>query len=253
MRRATTWIALTLAVGCAATDNGSSEPFVVTATYPHDPEAYTQGLVWADGVLFESTGRYGHSELRRVDLSTGRVLARRSLGTDRFGEGLALHGERLFQLTWESGVVYVYTAETLAPIDSFTYSGEGWGLASDGTSLFLSDGSDSIRVISPETFRAERVVRVRYRGEPLRRLNELEFVGGVLLANVYETNYVARIDPITGEVREVMDFGALYPNRAPYAEVMNGIAIAPESGQLLLTGKRWPIMFQVQLPPSTVP
>jgi glutamine cyclotransferase len=253
MRRAIVWAALILVVGCGSTDSESAEPFVVTATYPHDRDAYTQGLVWADSVLYESTGRYGYSELRRVDLPSGRVLARRSLGTDRFGEGLALHGERLFQLTWESGVAYVYSAETLAPIDSFTYGGEGWGLASDGTNLLLSDGSDSIRIVSPETFRTLRVIHVRYRGEPLRRLNELEFVDGALLANVYETNYVARIDPITGEVSAVLDFGALYPNRAPYAEVMNGIAIAPESGQLLLTGKRWPTMFQVQLRPSVVP
>ncbi len=234
-------------LACARPGDDSPPEFEVTARFPHDTTAYTQGLVWDDSVLYESTGRYAHSELRRVELRTGRVLASRALPTSRYGEGLALLGGRLYQLTWKSRVGYVYDAATLAPLDSFTYAGEGWGLATDGAALLMSDGSDSVRVLSPATFRAERVIHVRYNGAPVIKLNELEYVDGALLANVYETDLVLRIDPTSGEVTQVLDFGALYPDRPLGADVLNGIAIAPESGQLLLTGKYWPVMFQVRL------
>jgi glutamine cyclotransferase len=221
--------------------------YEVTARFPHDSSAYTQGLLWADGVLFESTGLYGHSDVRRVDLRSGRVLASRTLPADRFGEGLALLKGRLYQLTWKEGVAYTYDAATLAPRDSFHYAGEGWGLATDGTSLIMSDGSDSLRFLSPETLRVQRVIHVHYEGAPLYQLNELEYVNGEVLANVYESNWVLRIDPATGNVREAIDFADLYPDRPPSAEVMNGIALAPDGKQLLLTGKYWPVMFQVRL------
>ncbi len=241
----------TAAVSFAAVSCGRSEgqhaAYDVTATYPHDPTAYTQGLFWADSILFESTGLYGHSSVRRVELQTGRVLASRPLAANRFGEGLALLDGRLYQLTWESGVAYTYDPATLAPGDSLQYAGQGWGLTTDGTSLIMSDGSDSLRVLSPATFRVERVVHVRYNGAPLKDLNELEYDRGDVLANVYQTNWVLRIDPKTGNVRELLDFADLYPNRTPTAEVMNGIAIAPDGRQLLLTGKFWPKLFQVRL------
>ncbi len=228
---------------------GHHEPadYEETAHFPHDPTAFTEGLVSADSVLFESTGLYGHSELRRVDLRSGRVLASRALPANRFGEGLALLNDRLFQLTWKAGVAYTYDAATLAPGDSFHYTGEGWGLTTDGTSLIMSDGSDSLRFLSPSTFQIERVIHVRYDDAPLVQLNELEYVDGELLANVYQTNWVVRIDPATGVVREAIDFSDLYQNRPPLADVMNGIALAPDGRQLLLTGKRWPVLFQVQL------
>ena len=225
----------------------SAASYQVTGRFPHDPTAYTQGLVWADGALFESTGLYGHSELRRVDLRSGRVLASRPLTADRFGEGLALLNGRLYQLTWKEGVAYTYDAATLAPRDSFPYAGQGWGLATDGTSLIMSDGSDSLRVLSPATFQVQRVVHVRYNGAPLYQLNELEYVNGEVLANVYQSNWVMRIDPATGTVREAIDFADLYPERPATAEVMNGIALAPDGSQLLLTGKLWPVLFQVRL------
>ena len=232
---------------CGGSERDSAALFDVTARLPHDPTAYTQGLVWANGALFESTGLNGHSEIRRVDLHTGRVLASRALAGDRFGEGLALLSGRLYQLTWKSGIAYTYDAATLTPGDSIPYPGEGWGLATDGKSLIMSDGSDSLRVVSPTDFHVERVVHVRYKGAPLYQLNELEYVNGEVLANVYQSNWVLRIDPATGDVRESMDFSDLYRDRSPTAEVMNGIAIAPDSGQLLLTGKLWPIMFEVRL------
>jgi glutamine cyclotransferase len=246
LRRAT--VLLTLVIAACRSE---PVPFEVTGEFPHDPAAYTQGLVWADGVLYESTGRYGYSQVRRVDLTTGRVLEARSLAPNRFGEGLALLNGKLFQLTWESNVAYVLDAATLALQDSITYPGQGWGLATDGTMLYLSDGSDSIRVVSPDGFAPQRVIKVRLQGSPLLKINELEFVNGEILANVYETNWVVRIDPATGEVRETIDFTQLFPNRPGTAEVMNGIALAPDSGQLLLTGKFWPTMFQVRLRPVT--
>lgn len=232
---------------CRDTERHTPTRYEVTARFPHDSLAYTQGLLWADGVLFESTGLYGHSDVRRVDLRSGRVLASRALSADRFGEGLALLKGRLYQLTWKDGVAYTYDAATLAPRDSFRYSGEGWGLATDGTSLIMSDGSDSLRVLSPETFQVQRVVHVHYQGAPLYQLNELEYVNGEVLANVYQSNWVLRIDPTTGDVREAIDFADLYPERPASADVMNGIALAPDGKQLLLTGKLWPVLFQVRL------
>jgi len=238
-----------LGTACKDNERHRSESYEVTADFPHDSDAYTEGLVWADSVLFESTGRYGHSELRRVDLRTGRVLTARSLAANRFGEGLTWLSGRLYQLTWKEGIAYTYDAATLAPGDSFHYAGEGWGLTTDGTSLIMSDGSDSLRFLSPTTFRVERVVHVRYNGAPLFRLNELEYANGEILANVYESNWVMRIDPVTGTVREAIDFADLYEKRSALAEVMNGIALSPDGRQLLLTGKQWPVLFQVRLRP----
>lgn len=241
---------LALSISCARSEGADGPAYEVTARFPHDSTAYTQGLVWSDSVLYESTGRYGYSDVRRVDTHSGKVLASRKLAADRFGEGLALLNGRLYQLTWQSGVAYTYDAATLAPRDSFTYAGEGWGLATNGTSLIMSDGSDSLRILSPSTFQVERVVHVRYNGAPLFKLNELEYVDGTVLANIYESNWVVRIDPATGLVTELLDFAELYATRSPKAEVMNGIALSPDK-QLLLTGKMWPVMFQVRLRSTT--
>ena len=242
-------------VGCDGA-RGAEEPpaYTVVARWPHDAAAYSQGLVWHDSVFFESTGLYGRSQLRRVHPRSGTVLASVALPANRFGEGLALLHNRLYQLTWESHVAYVYVAATLAPIDSFTYAGEGWGLETNGTSLIMSDGSDSLRFMSPATHRVEHVVHVRYRDAPLSRLNELEYVAGELFANVYESDRVARIDPLTGNVRQLLDFTDLYPRdqRPPGAGVMNGIAATP-SGTLMLTGKLWPVMFEVRLKGTRAP
>jgi len=224
-------------------------PFEVVARFPHDTGAYTQGLIWQDSTLYESTGRYGVSDVRRVDLKSGRVLASTKLPSDRFGEGLALLQGRLYQLTWESHVGYVYDAATLARVDSFAYAGEGWGLATDGTSLIMSDGSDSLRYLDPKSFATQRVVRVTYQESPLRKLNELEYIDGDLYANVYESDWVVRIDPASGVVKTLLDFAELWPRgQRPYGtDVMNGIARAPAPGQLLLTGKLWPAMYSVRL------
>jgi glutamine cyclotransferase len=240
-------VLLTLAAVACGGERRTSDHFDVAARYPHDSAAYTQGLFWADSVLFESTGKYGHSEVRRVDLTSGRVLARHALAPDRFGEGLALVGGRLYQLTWKEGVAYVYDPATLALVDSLRYPGDGWGLTTDGKQLIMSDGSDSLRFLEPSTFHVERVVHARYNDQPIQKLNELEWVAGEVLANVYETNWIVRIDPRTGTVRETIDFEDLYPKRAGYAEVMNGISLGPDGKQLLLTGKMWPALFEVRL------
>jgi glutamine cyclotransferase len=235
------------ATGCGDSSASAPARWEVTATYPHDPNAYTQGLLWSNGVLFESTGRNGYSEVRRVELTTGQVLASKQLAGNRFGEGLALLNNTLYQLTWQSNVGYTWDAATLAPGDSFAYAGEGWGLTTNGTQLIMSDGSDSLRFMSPRTFALERVLHVRYNNAPLLQINELEYVAGEILANVYQTNWVMRIDPATGEVREAIDFADLYPKRPASADVMNGIALAPDGTQLLLTGKLWPVLYQVRL------
>lgn len=245
--RALQTVLIVVLVACTTSEGREPLPFEVTARFPHDPMAYTEGLVWSNGVLYESTGQYGHSDIRRVDLRTGKVLASRPLSPNRFGEGIALLDGTLYQLTWESRVGYTYDAATLAPRDSFHFAGEGWGLATDGKSLIMSDGSDSLRFLSPTTFQVERVVHVRYNGSPLYKINELEYVNGDLLANVYESNWVLRIDPTSGNVRELLNFGELYGDRPASAEVMNGIATSPDSGTLLLTGKFWPVMFEVRV------
>ncbi|MDQ6738028.1 MAG: glutaminyl-peptide cyclotransferase, partial [Gemmatimonadota bacterium] len=177
----------------------------------------------------------------------------RSIAANRFGEGLVLYHNRLYQLTWKAGIAYTYDPATLTPRDSLSYPGQGWGLATDGTSLIMSDGSDSLRFLIPETFQTRRVVHVRYNGAPLYQLNELEYLNGEILANVYGSNWVIRIDPATGIVRQAIDFADLYPDRPASAEVMNGIALAPDGKQLLLTGKYWPVMFQVRLKPPARP
>jgi glutamine cyclotransferase len=245
LRVMTASIAPLLACACAGQEGAAD--FEVTATFAHDDAAYTQGLIAVDSVLIESTGRYGASDVRRVHASTGRVLSRRPLAATEFGEGLALHEGRLYQLTWKEGTAYVYDAETLAPLDTFRYAGEGWGLASDGQRLYMSDGSDSIRVLVPATFAVERVFRVTHQGVPLSQLNELEFFGGALLANVFGSNWIAEIDPVSGSVVRLLDFAGLYPRRPPGVEVMNGIAVTPDGTQLLLTGKLWPSVFQVRV------
>lgn len=233
--------------GCGDRRQTHSDAYEVTARFPHDSAAYTQGLLWSDSTLYESTGTYGRSTIRRVDLKSGRVLASRPLSADRFGEGLALLNGRLYQLTWKEGVAYTYDAATLAPRDSFHYAGEGWGLATDGDTLVMSDGSDSLRFVSPADFHVQRVVHVKYNGAPLRQLNELEFVNGEILANVYQSDWILRIDPSTGTVRETIDFAELYPKRPDFAEVMNGVSLAPDGTSLLLTGKYWPVIFEVRL------
>ena len=221
-------------------------------SWPHDTSAFTEGLVLFAGRLLESTGLEGHSEVRDVDRATGTVRRRVALSAALFGEGIAVVKNRVYQLTWQSGRGYVYDATSLAPLDSFSFSGEGWGLASDGVRLYMSDGSNRIRVVAADGFRPERSIDVTERGQPVWMLNELEWVRGELWANVFQTDFIARIDPATGAVLGWIDLSPLLTpaeNRALRARggVANGIAFDPATGHALVTGKLWPRMFEIDL------
>lgn len=221
----------------------------VVRAYAHDPEAYCQGLVFDGGLLHESTGRYGHSSVRTVELETGKVLRRQSLPPDLFGEGLALAGERLIQLTWKEGVARIYDRKTLKPLDQFEYAGEGWGLAFDGKHLIQSDGTDVLLFRDPATFQEVRRVRVRSEGRPVKDLNELEWVEGEIFSNVWKSDRIARIDPATGEVRGWIDLSGIFDRHSIPDEdaVLNGIAYDPAAKRLFLTGKLWPKLFEVEV------
>jgi len=239
-------------VGCRADAAPARAPgYQIVDRYAHDTTAYTQGLVYEDRALYESTGQYGRSTLRRVDLQTGEVQESVSLSSDRFGEGLTLLDGRLYQLTWKSGVAYVYDATTLTPIDSIRYEGEGWGLTTDGTSLIMSDGTSKLRFVDPATFEVTRTLDVRFSSQsPVRSLNELEYIGGELFANVYQSDWILRIDPESGVVKEVVDLVGIMPgyDAASTEEfVLNGIAYDRETGHLLVTGKQWPLLFRIAL------
>ncbi len=221
----------------------------VLARHPHDPKAFTQGLLWHGGRLYESTGlRGGRSSVREVDLATGRVLRRRALDADFFGEGLALVGGDLVQLTWTSGVAFRWRLRSFEPRGRFTYRGEGWGLCFDGRQLVMSDGSAWLAFRDPKTFEVRRRVRVTLHGRPVDRLNELECVEGAVFANVWTTDHIVRIDPASGRVTALVDASGLLSSeeRAGRADVLNGIAWVPEWERFLITGKRWPWLFEVR-------
>ena len=217
---------------------------------PHDPEAYTQGLLLDDGVFFESTGRYGQSEVRQVDVSSGRVLRSRPLSDEHFGEGLALVGDRLIQLTWKAGMAFVYDAATLVPADTFAYEGEGWGLCYDGESLFMSDGSGTLLRRDPATFDVLDEIAVTRDGFSLRNLNELECVGDHVYANVYQSDEIVRIHKRTGRVTGRLDAYSLAlaaGRRAHAGAVLNGIAHDDRTGAFFVTGKLWSRMFEIAI------
>ena len=216
---------------------------------PHDPGAYTQGLLFYDGRLYESTGQYGRSEIRVTHLETGNIIQSRRLPADRFGEGLARLGDRLYQLTWKSGVGYVYELETLALADSFGYAGEGWGLTTDGTSLIISDGMPVLRFLDSATYEVKRELQVTDGGFPLSQINELEYVDGSLFANVYQSDWIVRIDIESGEVQERYSLRGLLSteDRTALSGVLNGIAYDAEERRLFVTGKNWPYLFDIQL------
>ena len=223
--------------------------YTVVNAWPHDPSAFTQGLVFYAGNLLESTGLTGESTLRAVELSTGRVQKRISLSSEYFGEGLAVIGTRAYQITWQNHQGFIYDARTFQREGEFTYDGEGWGLTSDGRWLILSDGTDQIRFLDPITFQIVRAIHVTAAGAPIVRINELEWIKGEIFANVWMTNAIVRIDPSTGAVRGIIDFSGLLPSdqRKPGTDVLNGIAYDSIGDRLLVTGKRWPKIFEVRL------
>lgn len=219
----------------------------VITIHPHDTEAFTQGLVFRNGVLFESAGRYGRSNLRKVSIADGTVLQQRDLSEAYFAEGLAVVGESLFQLTWKEGVTFVYDAATFEETDRFQYSGEGWGLCFDGKELVMSDGSDRLTFRDPKTFGALRTVSVRQNGAPRNMLNELECVGEWVFANLWQTDTIIQIEKQSGNIVATIDAsGLLSESEAAGADVLNGIAHRADTDTFYITGKLWPKLFEVR-------
>lgn len=223
--------------------------YKVVNSYPHDPQAYTQGLIFKDGYLFESTGLYGQSSLRKVKLETGEVVQRHPLDPEYFAEGLTDLGANLVQLTWQSNVGFVYDARTFALRRTFRYRGEGWGLTRDGRQFITSDGSNRLRFLDAATFRETGLVVVTDKGSPVRDLNELEFIRGEVYANVWHTDRIARIAPGSGRVTAWIDLGGLLPaaSRSNPEAVLNGIAYDATRDRLFVTGKLWPRVFEITL------
>ena len=224
----------------------------VVARYPHDSGAFTEGLIFADGALYESVGKEGVSEVRRVRLADGKVLARATIPAAQFGEGLARWRDQLVSLTWHDGIAHRWHARTLRKLGEARYPGEGWGLTTDGDTLIESDGSATLKRIDAASFRVTGTLTVTVAGKPLDQLNELEMVDGAILANVWRTPYLVRIDPVSGRVTAVVDLRAIVAEvRATDPDaVANGIAWDAARRRLFITGKLWPTLFEVALTPG---
>ncbi len=225
----------------------------VVASYPHDRSAYTEGLNFVDGALYEGTGLTGQSELRLVELASGAVLRRCSLPAALFGKGVAVLGERIYQLTWQNGIGFVYDKASWRLLRSFRYPGEGWGLTHDGQRLIMSDGTATIRFLDPATLEQTGQIVVYDDAGPVTQINELEYVEGTIYANIWQTDRIAQIDPASGSVIGWIDLGGLLSgeDRSPPAEVLNGIAYDPAARRLFVTGKFWPKLFEIALVPRS--
>jgi len=221
----------------------------IVNTYPHDRNAFTQGLVFEDGVLYEGTGGFGDSTLRRVELETGDILQIRGLSDQFFGEGIAIYGDKIIQLTWRSNIGFVYDKNSFELLQEFNYSTEGWGITYDGTRLIMSDGTSTLHFLDSQTFEEIGQLEVFDSDSPVTRLNELEYVQGEIYANVWQTDRIARIAPETGRVIGWVDLeGLLTPeDRSEPVEVLNGIAYDAKTDRLFVTGKLWPKLFEIEL------
>jgi len=269
--------------------------YKVVQSYPHDRRAFTQGLVYEDGALYESTGLYGQSSLARRDLKTGKILKVTHMAKRHFGEGITIFGDKIIQLTWRENTGFVYRKDTFTLLQEFTYPTEGWGITHDGKRLIYSDGTTTLRFLDPNTFSETGRLEVRHEGRTVRYLNELEFipdgppmagsagnggsaegvtpgagdeagggrletggasglqptVSGLIFANVWPTDWIVMIDPKTGQVTGQLDLSALYPRPEDSEAVLNGIAWIPETNHLLVTGKLWPKVYEIELAPPS--
>jgi len=255
---------LALAAGCAGRRPAPAAPaaptpaepvqytYVVKASHPHLATSYTQGLYFDEGALIESTGQYGASLLQRLDLPTGRAEVLARLPRSEFGEGTARVGDRIYQLTWQNNTAHIYDARTFEKLRDVRYAGEGWGLASDGERLYLSDGSEHIWEVDPASFRRSRKITVTAAGRPVRYLNELEWIEGKIWANVYTTDRIVIIDPATGAVEGIVDLAGLLPEEeiTPATDVLNGIAYDPAARRIFVTGKNWSRLFEIEIVPK---
>lgn len=242
--------ALALAVATLAQAAVPVYGYTVKQTFPHDPQAFTEGLFYQDGVMYESTGLNGRSSIRKVELETGKVLQSREIPSTYFGEGIAPFGKRLISLTWQNQVGFIFDLETLQPQSRFGYEGEGWALTSDGERLYMSDGTPYIRVLDPETLKVTRRIRVTADGTPVTQINELEWVEGQIYANIWQTDRIARIDPFSGRVLGWIDLTGLdkLSGVGPGTDnVLNGIAYDKAKKRLFVTGKMWPKLFHIEL------
>jgi len=238
--------------GCSFFGNSDGIPvysYNIVNTYPHDPDAFTQGLVFEDGVLYEGTGLLGQSTLRRVELETGDVLQNLELSDEFFGEGITIYGNKIIQLTWKSNVGFVYDKNSFELLQQFNYSTEGWGITHNGTCLIMSDGTSTLHFLDPQTFEEISQLAVFADDDPVTRLNELEYVQGEIYANVWQTDRIARIAPETGRVIGWIDLRGLLTaeDRSEPVDVLNGIAYDAEADRLFVTGKLWPKLFEIEL------
>ncbi|MHA6768692.1 glutaminyl-peptide cyclotransferase [Sphingobium ummariense] len=224
-------------------------PWKLVAAYPHDPAAFTEGLFYLDGVLYESTGLEGQSEIRKVALKTGEILQRRVIDPPYFGEGIVNWGERIVSLTWRHRLGFVWKLSDFTPLSDFRYEGEGWGLTQDGHSLIMSDGSAQLRFLDPDTLAEQRRITVTWNGRAVDRLNELEWVRGEVWANIWYDTHIARIDPATGAVIDWIDVAPLLKQAgvSDSEAVANGIAYDAKSDRVFVTGKNWPRLFEIKV------
>ena len=223
--------------------------YEVVAEYPHLRTSYTQGLQFVDGELWEGPGEYGRSRILRTDLATGKVLQSKNLSKEEFGEGITVLGDKIYQLTWLNGKMHIYDRKTLNHIATHTYRGEGWGLTSNGEKLYMSDGTNCIRVINPENLQQERRFGVTLRGESLSHLNELEWIDGKIWANVYTTDHIVIINPENGVVEGIINLTGILPEkeRDSKTDVLNGIAYDKATKRIFVTGKNWSKLFEIKL------
>ena len=251
-------IAFAMLVSCGGVRKKSATPqaveplfytYEVVAEYPHLRTSYTQGLQFVDGEMWEGTGEYGRSQLLRTDLATGKVLQSKKLSKEEFGEGITVLGDKIYQLTWLNGKLHIYDKATLRHLATHTYKGEGWGLTSDGEKLYMSDGTNHIRVLNPETLAQERRIGVTLRGESLQNLNELEWIDGKIWANVYTTDYIVIINPENGVVEGVVNLSGILPTSEydSRTDVLNGIAYDTATKRIFVTGKNWSKLFEIRV------
>jgi glutaminyl-peptide cyclotransferase len=229
-----------------------TDDVAVVATYPHDPTAFTEGLFYRDGFLYESTGQVGRSGIRKVELATGQVLLRHDLAGPYFGEGIVAWKHRLIELTWQDHVGFVYDIDTFKPLSQFHVDGEGWALTGDGSRLIMSDGTADLRILNPETLAVTGRIHVTCAGRPVRNINEIEWIKGEIYANIWVTNLIVRIDPKTGAVIGAIDLSRLAAMNPPDPpdKVPNGIAYDSTGDRLFVTGKLWPSLYQIRPVPG---
>jgi glutamine cyclotransferase len=235
--------------GTASQKRAPTQAATLVNSFPHDPKAFCQGLVFRDGFLYEGTGNYGESSIRKVELETGKVLQQHDLAADLFGEGIAFWEDQLVQLTWKNRTAIYYDPATFRELQRYSYQGEGWGLTYDGRQLIMSDGTATLRFLDPTTFAVKRELVVRDGNRRISQLNELEYVEGEVYANIWYEDQIARISPRTGRVLGWIDLSRLWPaGQRPHRDaVLNGIAYDAQHQRLFVTGKDWPKLFEIRI------